>query len=35
MLVIDPVSQRQRRIGIAWICLTTLMFAVLDASAKW
>ena len=35
MLVIDPVSQRQRRIGIAWICLTTLMFALLDASAKW
>ena len=31
----DPASQRLRRIGIAWICLTTLMFAVLDSSAKW
>ena len=31
----DPASQRLRRIGIAWICFTTLMFAVLDASAKW
>jgi drug/metabolite transporter (DMT)-like permease len=31
----DLVSQRHRRIGIAWICLTTLMFAMLDASAKW
>ena len=31
----DPASQRLRRIGIAWICLTTLMFALLDASAKW
>ena len=31
----DLASQRLRRIGIAWICFTTLMFALLDASAKW
>jgi drug/metabolite transporter (DMT)-like permease len=35
MHVNDPATQRLRRIGIAWICLTTVMFALLDASAKW
>jgi hypothetical protein len=28
-------SARHRRIGIALVTVTTLMFAVLDASAKW
>jgi drug/metabolite transporter (DMT)-like permease len=28
-------NARNRRIGISLVCLTTLLFAVLDASAKW
>ena len=28
-------SARHRRIGIALVTVTTLMFALLDASAKW
>ena len=28
-------NARNRRIGISMVCLTTLLFAVLDASAKW
>ena len=28
-------NARNRRIGISMVCLTTLLFAVLDACAKW